>query len=208
MEGRVALLPPLFENGAARARLQCEIRDAQSRPRRGMPFLRAVVKEGLRLGMANPTRLTRVVPKGPGLRVGDILLPPGTIVGCAAYNLHHNAEVFPEPFAFRPERWLDDGTDRGLRRPGMEKSMMPFGAGSRACIGKNLAVHEIEETVMAVIDAEVLEGARTCQNKIELTEWFNGDIKGHRLDIEWTHESLGQFYVEGDGTPGQENISA
>lgn len=181
----VTTLFHLIQNGAARIRLQCEIRDP---PNKGadMPFLRAVVKEGLRLGMANPNRLTRIVPRGPGLRVGDLLLPPGTIVGCAAYNLHHDPEVFPDPFAFRPERWLDDGTDRGLRRPGMEKSMMPFGAGSRACIGKNLAVQEIQETVMAVIDSEVLEGVKTCQDRIELTEWFNGDIKGHRLDIEWS----------------------
>lgn len=84
-----------------------------------MPFLRAVVKEGLRLGMANPTRLTRVVPKGQGLRVGDFLLPPSTVVGCVAYNLHHDLDVFPDPFAFRPEGWLNDGTNHGLRRPGM-----------------------------------------------------------------------------------------
>ncbi|RYP62760.1 hypothetical protein DL770_009541 [Monosporascus sp. CRB-9-2] len=181
----VTILFHLIQNGAARIRLQCEIRSPPSN-QGGMPFLRAVVKEGLRLGMANPTRLTRVVPKGPGFRVGNILLPPGTVVGCAAYNLHHDPDVFPDPFAFRPERWLDDGTDRGLRRPSMEKSMIPFGAGSRACIGKNLALYEMQETIMAIIDSEVLEGARTCQDRIELTEWFNGDIKGHRVDIDWT----------------------
>ncbi|EMR65125.1 putative cytochrome p450 protein [Eutypa lata UCREL1] len=174
----------LIQNRSARIRLLCEIQ-VQPSGKGGMPFLRAVVKEGLRLGMASPTRLTRVVPKGQGLRVGDFLLPSGTVVGCAAYNLHHDPDVFLDPFAFRPERWLDDGKNHGLRRPGMERSMMPFGAGSRACIGKNLAVHEIEETVIAVVGSEVLEGAYTCQGKIELTEWFNGDIKGHRIDIEW-----------------------
>ncbi|KAI1447000.1 cytochrome P450 [Annulohypoxylon stygium] len=174
----------LVQNGAARSRLLFEVRSDKPQD---MRFLRAVVKEGLRLGMANPTRMTRVVPNsGTGLRVGDVLLPPGTIVGCAAYNLHHDPDVFPEPFAFRPERWLDDGTDRGLRRPGMEKSMIPFGVGSRACIGKNLAQQQLHDTVVAIVDSEVLEGARTCQERIEIIEWFNADIKGHRLNIKWS----------------------
>ncbi|KAI1206382.1 cytochrome P450 [Annulohypoxylon truncatum] len=172
----------LVQNGAARSRLLCEVRSDKPQD---MRFLRAVVKEGLRLGMANPTRMTRIVPAS-GLRVGDVLLPPGTIVGCAAYNLHHDPDVFPEPFAFRPERWLDDGTDRGLRRPGMEKSMIPFGVGSRACIGKNLAQQQLHDAVLAVVDSEVLEGARTCQERIEIIEWFNADIKGHRLNIKWS----------------------
>ena len=174
----------LIQNSTARRRLLLEIRGTGTHTLDGLPFLRACVREGLRLGMANPTRLTRVVP-GTGLRVGGIVLPPGTIVGCAAYNLHHDEDVFPEPFSFRPERWLDDGADGGLRRPGMSKSMIPFGAGLRACIGKNLAMHQLHETVMAVVESEVLEGARTCQEKIEVIEWFNGDIKGHRIDIEW-----------------------
>lgn len=175
----------LVRSDSARVRLVSEVRSAKQLDN-GLPFLRAVVKEGLRLGMANPTRLTRVVPaSSSGLRVGDVVIPPGTIVGCAAYNLHHDPDVFPEPFAFRPERWLDDGTDQKLRRPGMERSMIPFGAGLRACIGKNLAMHQLHETVKAVVESEVLEGARTCQEKIEVIEWFNGDIKGHRIDIEW-----------------------
>ena len=175
----------LVQHRSVRTQLLSEIRSCKQQDS-GPPILRAVVKEGLRLGMANPTRLTRVVPaSSPGLRVGDILIPPGYIVGCAAYNLHHDPDVFPDPFAFRPERWLDHGKDHGLRRPGMEKSMIPFGAGMRACIGKNLAMHQLHEAVMAVVESEALEGARTCQEKIEVTEWFSGDIKGHRVDVEW-----------------------
>lgn len=175
----------LVRSESARARLSREI-DAKEHQGNGLAYLRAVVKEGLRLGMANPTRLTRVVPaSGPGLQVGDITIPPGSIVGCAAYNLHHDPDVFPDPFSFRPERWLADGTDNGLRRPGMEKSLIPFGVGSRACIGKNLAMQQLHDTVTAVVQSELLEDARTCREKMEVIEWFNGDIKGHRVDIEW-----------------------
>lgn len=186
----------LTRNGSARSRLLREIRavaassSSSSTPsnikqQADLPFLRACVKEGLRLGMANPTRLTRVVPTGTSLNVDGIAIPGGTVVGCAAYTLHHDPAVFPEPFAFRPERWMDDGSDAGLRRPDMDRNMIPFGAGLRACIGKNLAMHQILETVAAVVDSEVLEGARTSQERIEVIEWFNGDIKGHRIEIEW-----------------------
>ena len=177
----------LVRDATARRRLLAEIRASSGRDTHtldGLPYLRACVKESLRLGMANPTRLTRVVP-ATGLSVGKMLLPAGTIVGCAAYNLHHDPDVFPDPFSFRPERWLGNGDDGGLRRPQMHRSMMPFGAGLRACIGKNLAMHQLHETVLAVVESEALEGARTCQEKIDVIEWFNGDIKDHRIDIEW-----------------------
>ncbi|KAL1866896.1 hypothetical protein Daus18300_006599 [Diaporthe australafricana] len=152
------------------------------------PYLRAVVKEGLRLGMANPTRQTRVVPerKEVGLRVGGVhVVPPGAVVGAAAYVLHHDPAVFPRPFEFRPERWLEPGMDEGLRRPDMERSLLMFGLGLRACIGKNLAQQQLHEAVKAVALSGVLEGARTVKERIELVEWFNAEIKGHVLEIEW-----------------------
>ncbi|KAL4974085.1 cytochrome P450 [Aspergillus desertorum] len=155
-----------------------------------IPYLRAVVKEGLRLGMANPTRLTRVVPRSTVLNVAGHVLPAGTVVGCAAYNLHHDEDVFPEPFEFRPERWLEGGQGSKLRRPNMERNMMPFGVGLRACIGKNLAMRQLYETVAAVVvspeaGGDLLKGARTRQSRIDMIEWFNGEIRGHCLDVDW-----------------------
>lgn len=149
-----------------------------------LPYIRAIIKEGLRLGMANPTRMTRVVP-AKGLQVGDILLPPGTIVGITPYLVHHDPAVFPEPRSFRPERWLEAGMDMGLKRSNMEQSLLMFGAGLRGCIGKNLAQQQLLEAVKAVVQSRVLEGARTCQERIEIVEWFNAEIKGHKLEVEW-----------------------
>jgi len=40
-----------------------------------------------------------------------------------------------------------------------------------------------------VVDSEILEGAKTCQEKIEIIEWFNAEIKGHKLEIEWNVKS-------------------
>ena len=178
----------LVQNVDARSRLRHEIRSLDrhgATDSQALPYLRAVVKEGLRLGMANPTRFTRVVPRN-GLCVGTVHIPPGTVVGCAPYLLHHDPEVFPDPFKFRPERWLEDGQDNGLRRSNMESSLIPFGVGPRACIGKNLAQQQMYESITAVVDSGVLEGTRTCQQRIEIIEWFNGEIKGHKLEIEWS----------------------
>ncbi|KAG8168028.1 hypothetical protein KVR01_003717 [Diaporthe batatas] len=179
----------LTQNKEARARLLHDIRavspTADDARRPDIPFLRACVKEGLRLGMANPTRLTRVVPPGANLTVDGISIPANAVVGCAAYVLHHDPTIFPDPFAFRPERWIDDEWNCGLYRPHMDRSLIAFGAGLRACLGKNLAMQQLLETVAAAVDSEVLEGARTSEERIEVIQWFNGDIKGHHIDIEW-----------------------
>ncbi|KAJ5790229.1 uncharacterized protein N7518_007240 [Penicillium psychrosexuale] len=150
------------------------------------PYLRAVIREGLRLGMANLARLTRIVPpEGTGLTVSGIYLPPGTIVGAAAYVFHHNPDIFPDPFEFRPERWMSgrgEGQQVEQARRLMDKASFPFGLGSRACIGRNLAMQQLFSTVSAVAKSGVLEGATTYTEKIELVEWFNAEIKGHHLD--------------------------
>ena len=150
-----------------------------------LPYLRAVIKEGLRLGMADPMRFTRVVPPGRGLHVAGTVVPPGAVVGCAPYILHFDEEIYPKPHAFRPERWLEGGGDEGLKRADMERNLIPFGAGLRACIGKNLAERQIYETISRLVGSGVLEEARTCKEEIEMYEWFNGEIKGHVLEVEW-----------------------
>ncbi|KAH8202696.1 hypothetical protein TruAng_003182 [Truncatella angustata] len=154
-----------------------------------LPYLRAVVREGLRLGMANPVRLTRMVPlNGAGLTISGYHLPPGTKVGAAAYVFHHNPSVFPEPFAFRPERWLpgtkETHTNAQAQRI-QDRDTFPFGLGSRACLGRNLANHQLYIVVKEVVKSGVLEGARTCTDKIDIIEWFNAEIKGHELEIAW-----------------------
>ena len=175
----------LVQKPAIRTRLLQEIRSGSCDNPEELPYLRAVVKEGLRLGMANPTRATRVVPN-QGLTVDSIYIPPNTVVGCAAYTLHHDENIFTHPFEFLPERWLENGKESDSRRTNMERSMFAFGAGLRACIGKGLAQKQLYETIFAVVDSQVLEGARTCQEHIDIIEWFNAEIKGHKLEIEWS----------------------
>lgn len=65
-----------------------------------LPFLDAVVKEGLRLFAPIPMSIPRYVPKN-GRTIGGYALPAGSIVSCQAYSLHRlNADVFPCPDSF------------------------------------------------------------------------------------------------------------
>jgi cytochrome P450 len=68
------------------------------------------------------------------LEAGGLNLPAGTDVTPAIWLAHTRAESFPEPFAFRPERFLG-------RKPGTYE-WIPFGGGIRRCLGAALAMAE------------------------------------------------------------------
>ncbi|KZT06455.1 cytochrome P450 [Laetiporus sulphureus 93-53] len=112
-----------------------------------LPFLNAFIKEGLRLYGAAPSLLERVVASTTASNVDDSFdlmgyaLPPGTIVSTQSWSMHRDADVFPSPETFLPERWLPiDGIEGEEERLGrMSQYMMPFGVGTRVCGGQNLA---------------------------------------------------------------------
>ncbi|OOF95555.1 hypothetical protein ASPCADRAFT_507385 [Aspergillus carbonarius ITEM 5010] len=161
-------------------RVHQELHELGSSDLQSLPYLRAVINEGLRLGMTNPAPLTRTVPKG-GCHVDGAYLPGGVSVGAAIYIMHHDPEAFPDPFTFRPERWLE-GTDETRRN----QCFFPFGLGSRSCIGRNLALCELYEAVAATVKSGALEGAVTCQDRIVVNGCFNGEVRGHAIEIGWT----------------------
>lgn len=171
----------------AKLREECQSADPGADPQ-SLPYLRAVVHEGLRLGVANPVRLTRTVPP-TGVDIGPYHIPGGTNIGAAAYVLHHDPEVYPAPWKFRPERWLNEQSDKDvpIDRRNSDRAYIPFGLGSRICIGRNLAMHELLMATRAVVESGVLQGAKTCKEKIEMYEWFNAEIKGHELEIMWDY---------------------
>ncbi|KAL4784790.1 cytochrome P450 [Aspergillus varians] len=147
---------------------------------RSTPYLRAVIREGLRLSWANPIRLPRAVPAG-GWTYKSHFFPPGTSVGVSAFQLHQDESVFPDPLEFRPERWLDP-TDAMLT------NFFAFGKGTRACIAQNLGLAELTLAIWRVADRDVLAGARVVGgegSKIEILEWFNSRVKGEEILVQW-----------------------
>ncbi|KAF2103928.1 cytochrome P450 [Rhizodiscina lignyota] len=145
-----------------------------------LPYLRAVINEGLRLSMANPTRFPRIVPLG-GFATPtpkSYHLPPGTIVGVTPFTLYLNDEVYPSPEVFKPERWE-------YATPKMNRDHIPFGLGARQCIARNLATVELFIALDKLVRKDVLRGARAIGDKIEILEWFNSKVKDEKIEIAW-----------------------
>jgi cytochrome P450 len=152
---------------------------AEKQDIQSLPYLSAVVREALRVSMANPTRLPHVVPAG-GWTFKSTPFPAGTLVGCSAYELHCNESVFPNPYAFQPERWLE-----GNVTPDANKYWFAFGAGPRGCIARNLAMAELYMGTEKAVESDVLRGANVCQEKVEIYEWFNSSVKGAKMELVW-----------------------
>ncbi|XXH01379.1 hypothetical protein Hte_007739 [Hypoxylon texense] len=117
----------------------------------GCQYLRACIDETLRLSPPVPGILWREASRDDTEKHGPLIIDghvisPGTQVGVSTYAVHHNEEYFPEPFAFRPERWLADET------PGRPlQAFVPFSIGSRSCPGKSMAYLEISLTVARIL---------------------------------------------------------
>jgi cytochrome P450 len=142
-----------------------------------LPYLRGVVKEGLRLSMANPSRLPRVVPAS-GWTFKGTYFPAGTVVGVQPFSLHFNPEVFENPHEFKPERWENPSEE-------MLRDAIPFGLGARQCIARNLATVELYCGTERIARTDALSGAKTLKDKVEILEWFNSKVVGERIDIVW-----------------------
>ncbi|KAI2778989.1 cytochrome P450 3A13 [Daldinia loculata] len=120
-------------------RLQEELRANPEVAFDKLPYLDAVVMEGLRCFPAIPMSLPRYVPSG-GRTIDGYMIPEGTIVSCQAYSTHRIDEsVFPQPDTFDPDRWLQEAGELERRR-----LFFAFASGGRGCIGKHLALAEMK----------------------------------------------------------------
>lgn len=107
-----------------------------------LPYLTATIHETLRISYGSAHRLQRIFPDRC-IQYKDFTIPPGTPVGMSAVHVHDNEDIFPEPYAFRPERWM------GEKAP--LKYLVAFGRGSRNCVGMELAKAQILTVLAAVI---------------------------------------------------------
>lgn len=72
-----------------------------------LPYLKAVVKEALRIHSATGLPLWRVVPEG-GVEIEGVEFPAGSVLGANTWAAHYDEDVFTNPAEFRPERWIDE----------------------------------------------------------------------------------------------------
>jgi cytochrome P450 len=78
------------------------------------------------------------------------VISPVTQVGVNTYSIHHNEECFPNPYEFRPERWLHSETPAEQLKI-MRKAFVPFSMGQRDFIGKTMAYLESSLVIAQVI---------------------------------------------------------
>jgi cytochrome P450 len=134
----------LTRSPAVVARLTAEI-DADA----GDEYLTATIHETLRRRPVLPNNAPRLV-KQP-VTVGGWDYPPGVCLVANAYLVHHDPEIYPEPYAFRPERFLDE-------QPGTY-TWIPFGGGRRRCLGASFALLEMKIVLRAILArCEVIPG--------------------------------------------------
>ncbi|MCJ1280840.1 hypothetical protein MMC26_000157 [Xylographa opegraphella] len=118
-----------------------------SRALDALPILHALLLETLRLHAAIPGPQPRVTPSTPTALAGYSDIPPNTRVSALPYTLHRNAAVFPDPHAWKPERWLEAGKEE---KEEMMRWFWTFGSGGRMCIGSNFAMQEMKAHLAAV----------------------------------------------------------
>ncbi|KAK7705777.1 hypothetical protein SLS63_014071 [Diaporthe eres] len=111
-------------------------------------YLRAVIDESLRLstGTISNWRVQdpSSVAAGEQLVVDGHVIPPGTEVAINAYSFMRNPDYYPDPFAFRPERWLaEDGETLRGSSDIVRRAFVPFSIGSRSCAGQAMAYLEL-----------------------------------------------------------------
>ena len=111
-------------------------------------YLEAVVQETLRRKPVIPLVARRLTAP---MELGGRLLPAGVSVAPCIYLLHHNPDVYPDPYAFRPERFLDN--------PPGTYTWIPFGGGIRRCLGGSFALLEMKTVLREVVRAVDLQPA-------------------------------------------------
>jgi len=126
----------LTRSPAVLARLTAEI-DADE----GDEYLTATVQETLRRRPVLPNSAPRLV-KQP-VTIGGWDYSPGVCVVANAYLVHHDPAIYPDPYAFRPERFLDE--------PPGTYTWIPFGGGRRRCLGASFALLEMKIVLRAIL---------------------------------------------------------
>jgi cytochrome P450 len=111
-----------------------------ARARSGEDYLRAVIAESLRLRPVVPLAGRRLVTD---LVADGVHLAAGTDVTPAIWLAHTRRESYPDPYAFRPERFLD--------KPPSTYTWIPYGGGVRRCLGAAFAEMEMRVALGAIL---------------------------------------------------------
>jgi cytochrome P450 len=122
------------------------------KPLRGSPGCFAALTTYRLVGIQWDGRLPQARPPrqvNAPFPVGDYTVPPGTLLTCSMILTHSRPDLYPNPGAFRPERFMADAPDT--------YTWLPFGGGTRRCIGAAFATLEMKVILRHVFSQCALE---------------------------------------------------
>jgi cytochrome P450 len=151
----------------ARTRLAEELLDG------GSEYVDAVVSETLR---TRPSVIDAVRTATSEIELSGYAIAPGTVVSAMLTAMHRRADLWPEPLAFRPERFLN-----GRPRP---YSYMPFGGGIRHCIGASLSLVEMRTVIRTAIGMLDVLPAPNREERMRLTGITLTPSRGGRVVLQ------------------------
>ncbi|KAK5651119.1 hypothetical protein OQA88_13258 [Cercophora sp. LCS_1] len=176
----------LIKNPSAVTRIREEVKGVETpcdwRKLEKLPFLNACVHEAIRLSHGITTRDPRLAPDEE-IKYRDWVIPRNTPVSMTTVDVLMSEDIFSEPEKFLPERWLGN--------PELERYFVPFGKGSRQCLGINLAMAELYITIATVFSRFDFELYETDETDVEMehaylvpyTKW---ESKGVRVTVRGT----------------------
>jgi len=124
----------------------------------GSEYLDAVIKETLRSRSVAP-HVARMLTQE--MEVKGYRIPARTIVAAGIYLLHHSPALYPDPAAFRPERFLNGGAPDHY-------AWIPFGGGVRRCLGVGLASLEMQVVIPTILRLVELRASRPEAERIDV----------------------------------------
>jgi cytochrome P450 len=135
--------------------------DLEARLKNDALYLDAVVKEVMRLCPAAPIVVRKLLEP---MELGGYTLPAGTTVAPCVHLVHRRPDIYPEPLAFRPERFLE--------RPAGTYTWIPFGGGCERCLAASYAqllMKQVIRTVVCEVELRTVEPRSELPRKSAIT---------------------------------------
>lgn len=174
----------IFGAPLVRSRLSSELAETPVECAGKSKYLDAVCKEVLRIHPVIPVVARRL--QAP-VSIGGFELPAGVTVAPCVYLTHHREDLYPEPDAFLPERFLE--------RTYSPYEYLPFGGGARRCIGMALATWEMKVALAAMLPSIELEVASSMPVRPQRRSVTVGPSAG--LPMRFHDRSAGAFALDG-----------
>lgn len=134
-----------FRNECSNASISSPIQDAEARK---LPYLQAIIKEGLRIWPPVVGLMAKEVPAESDI-INGLFIPGGTSIGYCAFGMFRDKKIWGEDAdVFRPERWLEGSPARIKQEE--ETLELIFAQGKYQCLGKNVALMELNKVFVEV----------------------------------------------------------